>query len=60
LNSKINKNEAASGDRYFHYKHAYWYPSGGSDTYGIALVEWDTTTWKSDKSKMGGSYFIDV
>lgn len=60
LGPRKNKKEAAEVDRFFYYKHAYWYPSNGSDIYGIALVEWDTTTWKDDDQKMGGSYFIDV
>lgn len=60
LGPGVNKKEAAEGDRFFYYKHAHWYPSNGSDTYGIALVEWDTTTWENDDHQMGGSYFIDV
>ena len=43
-----------------YYKQAYWYPSSGSDTYGIALVEWDTATWENDDHQMDGSYFIDI
>ncbi|MFC3853994.1 hypothetical protein ACFOSD_14540 [Salinispirillum marinum] len=60
LDPRVNKKAASGEGRFFYYKHAYWYPSSGSDTYGIALVEWDTTTWENDDQKMGGSYFIDV
>ncbi|WP_144062464.1 hypothetical protein [Simiduia agarivorans] len=60
LGPRQNRKDPTEGDRFFYYKHAYWYPSNGSDTYGIALVEWDTTTWENDKQQMGGRYFIDV
>ncbi|RDL45038.1 hypothetical protein DN730_05315 [Marinomonas piezotolerans] len=60
LGPRENRKDASEGDRFFYYKHAYWYPSSGSDTYGIALIEWNTTTWENDKQQMGGSYFIDV
>jgi len=60
LDPRENRKDASEGDRFFYYKYAYWYPSSGSDTYGIAIVEWDTTTWENDKQQMGGSYFIDV
>ena len=60
LDPKINKKDALAPHDFSYYKHAYWYPSNGSNTYGIAIVEWDTSSWDNDDSRMGGSYFIDV
>jgi len=60
LGSRIDKKAPSSGNNFYYYKHAYWYPYSGSDTFGIAVVEWDTTTWEKDDHEMGGSYFIDV
>ncbi len=60
LDLKINKKSESTPHNFTYYKHAYWYPSNGSETYGIAIVEWDTSSWDNDDSRMGGSYFIDV
>ena len=57
---KKNKKEETPTYKHSRYKHAYWYSYRGSDTYGIALIEWDDSSWDHDDFEMGGKYFIDV
>jgi len=60
LEPRIDKHDDSTPHNYFFYKHAFWYPQNGSDVYGIAIVEWDTSSWDNDEQQMGGRFFIDV
>jgi hypothetical protein len=42
------------------YETAYWYPRGGSDTYGVAVVRWASDLKGDGSEDMTNRYFVDV
>ena len=42
------------------YGSAYWYPRGGSDTYGVAVVRWGSDLQGAGVEDMKNRYFVDV